>query len=441
MAYSTDISGLGADHHWKFDGDSVDAIGSVVRTDTGMDFTGSPIAKDATYSAKMNSRTDSVALTNTTTISNSSQARKAVCGWFMVSAKELPSCRIYGEGGTTTNFQFIIFPGNSIMLEVRNSTNFQVQIYSDVSLEADRAYHFCAVFEGNGYSNEVRFWIDGVEQTSADPSNRQPNVATLPARNPAEFGNPAGTVGINGVNLVMNSPGDNRSTEQIVSAYFQHWAAWGDKANAVLTNTEVRETLFERGALADVTISSNTQSNMQTALNAYSLTTRDNAPLCIEIENVSGGGDFTLDVDNITFNSLASCHIRYNGTADTLTLRNINGSNCSITAAPFGGTIKLFTEVDVTVTVKSASDFSVISGARVLLEADIGGDLSVGTYIISGNTNASGVITTTFYYSSDQPVVGKVRKGSTSIYYKQGSILTTITENGLDIVVLLVEDD
>jgi hypothetical protein len=146
MAYSDDIQNLGADHHWDFDGDSVDAVGAVTRTDTGVVFTGSPIAEDATYSMVMDARGDRVALTNTTTISNSAQARKAVCGWFMVNAKELPSCRIYGEGSTTTNFQFIIFPGNSVMLEVRDS-GFQVQIYSDIALEPDRAYHFCAILK------------------------------------------------------------------------------------------------------------------------------------------------------------------------------------------------------------------------------------------------------------------------------------------------------
>jgi len=440
MAYSDDIQNLGADHHWDFDGDSVDAVGVVTRTDTGMAYTGSPIAEDATYSAIMNGRGDRVALTNTSTISNSAQARKAVCGWFMVSAKELPSCRIYGEGAATTTFQFIIFPGNSIMLEVRD-TGFQIQIYSDIALELNRAYHLCGIFEGSGYGNEVRFYIDGVEQTSADPSDRQPDAASLSARNPAEFGDPAGTVGINGVALLMQSPGDNRTAEQVINAYYQHWAAWGDEVDAVLTDTEVRETLFERGSLADITISTGTESAMQTALDAYSSTTRDNAPLCIEIEAVSGGGDFTLDVDDITFDDLASCHIRYNGTADTLTLRNTNGSNCSITSAPFGGDIELFTEVDLTITVKSATDFSNISGARVLLEADTGGDLTAGDDIMSGTTDVNGEITTTFDYSSDQPVIGKVRKGSSSTYYKEGSISTTITEDGLDITVLLVEDE
>lgn len=440
MAYSDDITNLGADHHWKFDGNSNDAIGSVVATDTGMAYTGTAITEDATNSALMDARADRVSLASTTTINNAAHARKAVCGWFMVDAKELPTCTIYSEGNATTNFMILIFPGNSIMIQNRSSTSFQIQIYSDVALAADRVYHLCGIFEGNGYGNELRFYIDGVEQLAADPTDRQPDSASLAIRTGAYFGD-AATTGPNGVNLTMDSPGDNRTAEQVINAYFQHWAAWGDEADAVLTETEVRETLFERGALADVTISTGTESAMQTALDVYSSTTRSDAALCIEVEAVSGGGDFTLDIEDIIFNSLASCHVRYNGTADTLTLRNTSGSNCSITSAPFGGSIDLFTEVTVQVTVKSASDSTAVSGARVLLEADTGGDLSEGTDIISGTTDVNGIISVDFDYSSDQPVVGWVRKGSSSIYYKQGEISSTIVEEGLDITILLVEDE
>lgn len=441
MAYSQDITALGADHHWKFDGDSVDAIGAVTRTDTGMDYTASPIAEDATYSARMDARGDRVSLTNTTTISNSAQARKAVCGWFMLDAKELPHCRIYGEGDNTTTFQFLVFAGNSVLFEVRDGATWQVQIYSDVVLAPNRAYHLCGILEGSAYGNEVRFYIDGVEQLSASPPDREPDDASLAIRNPAEFGDPAGTVGVDGTALVMQSPGDNRTTEQIINAYYQHWAAWGDEADAVLTETEVREELFEKGALADVTISTDTEANMQTALDAYSSTTRSDAPLCIEVEAVFGGGDFTLDVDDITFDDLASCHIRYNGTADTLTLRNTNGSNCSIVASPFGGSVEVFTEVTVQVTAKSASDFSVIQGAMVLLEADTGGPLTEGDDIIKTTTNASGIASVDFDYLRDQPVVGVIRQGTVSTYFKEGTISGTITEDGLDLTVLLVEDE
>lgn len=439
MAYSDDISTLGADHHWKFDGNSNDAIGSANGTDTTITHTASAIAEDATNAMTMDSRTDSVAIPTTTTINNSAQARKAVGGWFMVDDVELPTCQIYREGDATTYWQFVIFPGNSVMLEVRDGATWQVQVYSDIALAADRAYHLCGKLEGNAYGNEVVFWIDGVEQTAATPTDRQPDDASLASRAVPYFGN-GGTAGINGTTFVMDSPGDNRTTEQVITATYQHWFAFGDEADAQLTDTEVRETLFERGALADVTISTGTEAAMQTALDAYADTLRGNAPCCIEVEAVTGGGDFTLDLDNITFSPLASIHVRYNGTTDTLTLRNTNGADCSITAAPFGGTVNVVTEVTVKVTAKNASTFANIQSARVLLEADSGGPLSAGTDIIDTTTDVNGEASVTFDYSSSQPVTGKIRKGS-SPSYKQGVLSGAISALGYDQTLLLVPDE
>ncbi len=442
MAYSDDISNLGADHHWKFDGDSTDTLGSVTSTDTSMLYTGSAIAKDASNSAKMNQRACQVSLASTVTINNGAHARKAVAGWFMVSAKELPTCTIYSEGNATTNFMILIFPGNSVMLQIRDSSNFQIQVYSDIALEADRAYHLGGILEGSGYGNEVRFYIDGVEQTDAEPSDRQPDDASLAVRTGAYFGD-ASSTGPNGVNLTMDSPGDNRTAEQVIDAFFQHWCAWGDEADAVLTETEIRETLFERGALAEETITGQADAGAaQSAFEAVIPTTTvlPNETCSAEFDDLTTPADFTIYLDDITFDDLTSIHIRNNSTAYTLTIINQNGSNCSKVSAPFGGDIEVFTEVTVQVTVRSASDLSLITGAMVLLEADTGGDLPAGTDIIKTTTSA-GVVSVDFNYSADQPVTGVVRKGSASAFYQEGIITGTITENGLDLTVLLVEDE
>lgn len=429
MAYSDDISNLNADHHWDFDGDSLDQIGSANGTDTSMLYTSSAIAKDATYCAETNATTDRVSIPTTTDINNSAQNRKAVAGWFMVTAIQNPPKNIYGEGDGTQAFRFILGWGNYLMFEV-DDPSFTLQIFGDVPLAVNRPYHLCMIFEGNGYSNEVRAFLDGVEQLNASPLDREPDAATLTARSVPEFGDPAGTVAVGGTAVILIAP---------INGKWNHWATW-DGADAVLTDTEVRETLFERGALADVTISSGTESAMQTALDVYADTLRGDAPCCIEIEAVSGGGDFELTLDNITFNDLASIHIRYNGTANTLTLINTNGANCSITSAPFGGSITLLTEVDVTITVKDLVTTSVIVGARVYIEADSGGDLSAGTEILNTTTNASGIATTTFNYGSSQPIVGVVRKGS-STYYRQGEIVGSIESTGLDQLVLMIQDE
>lgn len=446
MAYADDITNLGADHLWFRDNADLytDIIGTANGTNSGTALVTTPLlCEDTDRSMEVNTRTaDRVTLPTATTINNANQARKAVCGWFRVSDVELPHCRIYGEGNATTNFQFILFSGNSVMVEVRDTTT-QVQVYSDIALAADRAYHLCAIFEGSGYADEVRFYIDGVEQTTGDPTSRAPGQANLALRGVGEFGDPAGTVGLNGVALVMPSPGDNVAANQIIEGYYAMWAAWGDEADAVLTDTEVRETLFERGALAVETIATGTESAMQTALDtAVANSTLSNETLSIEVAAVSGGGDFTLNLDDVIFDDLTSIHVRYNGTADTLTIVNQGTSNATATklSAPFGGTIELRNEVTVKVTCKDATDLSNIQSARVLLEADTGGPLAAGTNILSGTTNASGVIEdTAFQWESTQPVVGKARKGSNP-EYQEATISGTITDSGLDLTVLMVPD-
>lgn len=428
MAYSSDISGLGADHHWKFDGNSNDAIGSVVATDTSVIYTSAAICLDATNCLETNAVTDRVSLATTTTINNSAQARKAVCGWFMPTAIQNPPKNIYGEGDATQAFRFILGWGNYLMFEV-DDPSFTLQVFGDTQLAVDRAYHLSMIFEGSGYGNEVRAYLDGVEQLNAEPTNRQPGATTLTARTVGEFGDPAGTVAVGGTAVLLIAP---------INGKWNHWAAWGDEADAVLTETEIRETLFERGAKADVTISAGTESAMQTALDVYADTVRGDAALCIEIEAVSGGGDFSLNLDNITFNELASCHIRYNGTADTLTLINTNGADCSITSAPFGGAVELKTEVSLTFNIKDLSDFSDIENARVYITADTGGDLASGTVILNSLTNASGIATTSiFQFTNDQPIIGYARKA----LFVEGGISGTITAEGIVQTTLLVSDE
>lgn len=429
MAYRDDIAALNPSHAFYFDGNANDSIGSANGTNSGGVFTGSAITEDATNCWTSNGTADRITLPATTTINNSAQTRKAVAGWFEVTSVQTPPKRIYGEGTNATCFQFMMAYGNNVMFECVEPTNFTLQVFGP-PLQPNRVYHLCGIFEGNGFGNEVRFYVDGVEQTLAEPTNRQPATADLNSRGVGEFGDPAGTVGVGGDVVLLNSP---------VNGNYQHWYFW-DGADAVLTDTEVREELFEKGCLPAVTISSDTQANMQTALDALADTVRPDEPLNIRVEALSGGGDLTLTADNITHNALASIHVQYMGT-DTLTWVKENGSDASIGSTPNGGTITFVESVNLTVTVLDASDFSPIQNARVLMEADTGGPLASGTDILTGLTNASGQLTGTLQYSSDQPVTGRVRKGSSAPLYKTGPIGGTITSSGLSTTVLLVGDE
>jgi hypothetical protein len=97
--------------------------------------------------------------------------------------------------------------------------------------------------------------------------------------------------------------------------------------------------------------------------------------------------------------------------------------------------------VPVTVTVKDANTGAAVGNARVLIEAAAGGPAPVGEDILSGLTNASGVISGTAQYTG-QPVIGKVRRASNALgtLYKNAPISATITSTGLDVTVLLIPD-
>ena len=86
-------------------------------------------------------------------------------------------------------------------------------------------------------------------------------------------------------------------------------------------------------------------------------------------------------------------------------------------------------------------DNTAIEGARVYIEADTGGPLTAGDLIFNGETNASGQITTNLLYSSDQPITGRVRKGTASTYYKTGAISGTVGSSGLASTVLMIKDE
>ena len=429
MAYGSDIDAiLSPQHRWNFDGDASDNVGSADGTNSGMSTGGTAICKDVTNSFLSSSTSDRVTIPNTSDINSSAQTRKAVGGWFMFTANQGPPKRIYGEGNQSTNFQFVAFVGNYVMFEVLEPTNFNIQIYGPF-LEPNRVYHLLGSFSGSGFDNEVKFFVDGIEMTDANPTDRQPDTADLNSRSPVEFGDPAGTVGIGGGTVILNAP---------VNGNYNEWCTWN---GVTLSDSSIRVDLFEKGALGDVVISSGTESAMQTSLDVYANSTRSNAACCIEIQAVTGDGDLSLDLDNITFNDLASIHVKYLGTG-TLTLVNKNGSNAiqAKCSAPWG-TIIVSTEVVININVKDLSDFTAIENARVYIKSDSGGDLPADTLILNSLTNSSGDVSTLFNYTSEQPIIGYVRKATSSPFYSQASISGPITNSGLRETILMIPDE
>ena len=177
----------------------------------------------------------------------------------------------------------------------------------------------------------------------------------------------------------------------------------------------------------------------------------------------------TSGLYNVTFIQSGSGHAIELNTATTYNLKNIffkgYGSNATDTAAlditassgtvtinidggdtptykTAGASVIINNSVSVRLTILDALNSLPVEGSRVLLTASSGGDLTTGTVILSGLSNIEGVIEDSgFNFTNPQPVVGKVRKGTTTPLYKQAPISGTITSSGLETTIFLISDE
>jgi len=92
--------------------------------------------------------------------------------------------------------------------------------------------------------------------------------------------------------------------------------------------------------------------------------------------------------------------------------------------------------VPVTITVIDAISKDAIEGARVFIETD-----PAGTDLVNDVTDSNGIVTFDYDYTADQDIVGRVRKASSSTYYKNSDIIGTITDEGYSATILLIEDE
>ncbi len=367
MAYSDDIDALGPAHAWGLDGVTTERIAGATGTNVGGSLTATGICEDVTNALETDNKNDYFLMPDSNFINLVAQDRWALSGWFMPTAIQNPPKRIIGVGLSTT-MQIILGWGNSLMFETA-ATWSPLQVFGDVDLEANRAYHLCMVLEGNGYGNVFRCYLDGVRQTNTEPSPAQPNAASIGTMGTGlRIGNvDADQKQVGGVDITVLAP---------INGRYNEWNVFSG-ANAVLTDTEIREELFEKGALPDVTITN------QSGLDALADTVRPNEPLCIRVD-VAGSIDLTAD--NVTFNPLASIHVQYTGTG-TCNWTNSNGSNASIGSTPNGGTLNFLNPSQLTLTsLQNPTEIRVYEAGT---QTEIAGQESVTTGTFSATVSAA----------------------------------------------------
>ncbi len=434
MAYRDDIAALSPDHHWPFES-GADLIGAATATAAiGAAFTGTAVTEDAAASLTVTDRAGRATVINQTDMNTTAIAQRAMGGWFRVDSVQTPPIRVYGEGDTTASLQFILGFGNFMMVELFDGAEFvtAVQTYTDRPLEVNRPYHVFCRYEGSGTTDLLELWLDGVLVDTSPLGGVDLDAhATAPAWGDSTAATASG------------GSGNTLVTVSATNCEYAHWASWSGANAAALTTTSVRETLFENGALPTNTITSDTEANMQTALTGLGAAAIGNVPLSLRVEDsTTAGADITLASAGLQFDELSSIHVQWMGTG-TLTFVNSGASPATSASTPNGGTVVFAQEVTVTVTALDSATSAPIENARVRVVAAAGGPLAAGALVLSGLTNASGVLeTTTFFYTADQPVTGRVRKSTTpDPLYKTGDFSDTVASSGLSVTVFMEQDE
>lgn len=322
MAYG-DIT-LGADHRWSFDNVLTDSIGSLNVSNSGGTLSSTPLTRGSTHSYQTNGRDDLATVAPDSTTGSTGLSQFAFQGWFQVSQIQGPPVLIFKTGGSTAGFALFMWAGNNVMLQVKDvNANDAVQIFSDVALSNNRPYHFFVRYSGSSFNNEIEFYIDGRKQIA----NRNGVLPGASAMTPytgnitwGENGTTSIDVTVGSLAVLIKAP---------VNGFWSEWWTWSGAGSDAITQPQLKDVLFASGAIPDFTITSGTQSQMQAQADTISSTLRPNVPLCISVEEINGGGDLNLSLDNVTFNALAGMHIEYQGTG-TLFLTNTNGSNASL---------------------------------------------------------------------------------------------------------------
>ena len=402
MAYGDNV--FGATHRWSFNNVLTDSIGSLTVSNTGGSFVASPICRDSTHSYQTNGRDDLATVApGLTAGSGTDNDILAVGGWFQVSDIQGPPCMVMKIGGNTAGMHLFIWGGNTLTAQIRFNGGTQFfQIYSSKALTSNRPYHFLMKFEGTDYGDEFSFYIDGVKQASA--SSTATGLQFLDAFTGAYTWGENGSTGTE-----VNTGDDTVLTKACVNGLYAEWWVWH---RSTPTDQQIYENVFGEGAIPTITITSDTEANMQTQLDTYIGQSSGDTPLAFLIEEVSGGGDLNLSLSNYDFSDPnTSIHVRYEGTG-TLNWTNAGTSNATLKS----GNVNFINPSTATFT-------GLVTGAefRIYIDngtEDYGAELD-GVEVLSG---------TTFQYShsgATQNIIAQLIADN----YVEGKLQRTLSSN------------
>lgn len=128
----------------------------------------------------------------------------------------------------------------------------------------------------------------------------------------------------------------------------------------------------------------------------------------------------------------------------TLTINVASGASIPSVKNDGTGSVNVVAgQVTLTIKCVDAVTASNVQNARVYVVAASGGSMTPGDVIIDKVlTDSNGEASDTRSYSGNQPITGRVRKGSASTYYKESPISGTVNSaSGLSLTIQLIPDE
>jgi len=126
----------------------------------------------------------------------------------------------------------------------------------------------------------------------------------------------------------------------------------------------------------------------------------------------------------------------YNDSGGLVTLNISDGGSTPTYRNGSGATTVINNSVSVKITVKDAVTKTVIQGARVFLKTTPG-----EVTVFNSLTDVNGKVETTYNYTTDENVTGRVRASSSTPYYKTSDITGQITSTGFETTILMIKDE
>lgn len=296
---------------------------------------------------------------------------RLVFGWFLFpNLYSGPTC-LFEEGGGVNNIYFALGFGGRLLANYADSSQdggIGTQAISDFNLSPNRAYHVAVLFDltlGVG-NNFLKCFIDGVEQNIDSLE-----VGTGSIQNVTVQSSHSGDYGYGSSNGNLDTGGTDINYPAPLDSSFNFWGTYCEGSNGRTTGdpptgAQLKTTFFNKGVLAVDDVYGDSTLNMQAFVEAnIDDTNYGDVPAGVLVEKVTGGGNFTLTMSNVTFDDRASVHILFLGTAgETLTVVNSGGNiTQSKCIAPYGGTITIVNTNNVTITgIENGSTVYVFDG-------------------------------------------------------------------------------